>query len=369
VIRPFTMRGRCVPALFAVVLGVVGTCVVPIPVQGKGAAPSCTPGVWVQDTANVLPAMGNGRLAAVSVASRTLAWAVGDYFNNSASGSLIEKWAGGTTWSVVGNGGVDVSLSDVTSFGTSFAVAVGDFLSPQPDANSRAVITQWNGSTWKRTVLPLPAKAIRAALYAVSGSSPSDVWAIGRYDQNGSHALLEHYNGSTWTRVSMPADALPTANPVDIVDFAPNDVWADGSGDNLTNRLWHYDGKSWSLAATPPGAGAITGSSGDDLWMIGYTSADVLEHWNGLTWAQVGSPFSNGGLGDIAEGAQGTSSLWAVGDTGNPVQIYIGENGTQVSAPVLDGYLDGIGTGDGLAFAVGYPSSFSGQPIVLASCD
>ena len=41
-----------------------------------------------------------------------------------------------------------------------------------------------------------------------------------------------------------------------------------------------------------------------------------------------------------------------------------------MSAPALTGSLDGIGTGSGLAFAVGNSTDTStGMPIVLASCD
>ena len=47
--------------------------------------------------------------------------------------------------------------------------------------------------------------------------------------------------------------------------------------------------------------------------------------------------------------------------------VYIEENGVQVHTPKVNGFLQGLGVGFGLAFAVGYPNS--GQPIVLASCD
>src|SRR5580693_9657484 len=68
------------------------------------AAFVCTPGTWVHQPAPVLPSQGGGDLDAAAVATPTLAWAVGWYQNSKGYGSLIEKWIGGTSWSVVGTG-------------------------------------------------------------------------------------------------------------------------------------------------------------------------------------------------------------------------------------------------------------------------
>jgi hypothetical protein len=329
----------------------------------------CTPGVWNQESANVLPAMQNGYLLGASVASPTLAWGVGYYFTGTSYGSLIEKWTGGTTWSVVGSGAPGAQLSAVASFGASDAVAVGNALVSN---NNRALVSRWNGSSWSRTVLPLPAKATNAYLSQVSGSSATDVWASGSYViGRENHMLLEHFNGSIWTRPVLPASDQTLAVVNGILDIAPNDVWATGFADiGLTTRMWHYNGTVWTLqSASPPAAGPLTGSADNDRWITG---SSVMEHWNGTQWVQVGTVNVNTQLLDAAEGAHGASSLWSVGwtyVTSVGAQIYIAKNGVQVHTPSLSGFLNGIGTGFGLAFAVGYPSASNPQPVVLESCD
>jgi hypothetical protein len=335
--------------------------------SGSSTAPaSCTAGTWTKEPANVLPAMDNGYLFAASVASPTLAWAVGYYFTGTSFGSLIEKWKG-TGWTVVGTGDPNAQLNAVASFGSSHAVAVGD-IDEDNDTVATALVTQWNGSTWSRTILPLPAKATSAVLDLVSGSSASDIWAAGEYIiGRAEHVLLEHYNGSKWTKVSLPASAQSLGQATGLLDLAPNDVWASGVTQSLVNRLWHFNGATWSLQSpAPPTFGTMTGSSDTDLWLTGF---DSVQHWNGSQWIRI---FNNADvdLYQSAEGAHGSSSLWTVGWTGfDPPETYIAKNGKRVKTPDVPGFLQGIGTGFGLAFAVGYPDSGSLQPLVLASCD
>jgi hypothetical protein len=328
--------------------------------------PPCTVGTWSQESAKVLPAMQNGYLFAVSVASAHQAWAVGYYFTGTSFGSLIEQWQG-TGWSVVGTGAPNAQLDAVATFGTSHAVAVGNIYENNATVD-HALISQWNGTTWSRTVLPLPVKAVSASLDLVSGSSASDIWAAGEYMiGKAQHVLLEHYNGSTWTKVSLPANAQPLGEPAGLLDLAPNDVWAVGTTAGSVSRMWHDNGAAWSLQSpAPPTEGTLTGSSDTDLWLTGF---DSVEHWNGHAWNQI---FNNGefNLYQSAEGAKGATSLWTVGWTGdNPPETYIAENGVKVKTPTVPGFLQGIGTGFGLAFAVGYPNRTPAQPIVLASCD
>jgi hypothetical protein len=201
-------------------LAVIGAGVSASPAQAETA--SCTPGVWTQQPANVLPAMGTGTLYADTIASPTLAWAVGDYFNSStqAYGDVIERWTGGSSWSVVGTGDPNVNLYDVTSFGPSsaFAVGVGGANGDLP------LVTEWNGSNWHRTLLPRVHNY--DTLYTVSGSSSTNVWAAGDYFiDNVNYILLEHFNGTRWAQVSIPASLDPVADAVGVVALSPTDVW------------------------------------------------------------------------------------------------------------------------------------------------
>jgi hypothetical protein len=327
----------------------------------------------VQDSVHVLPAQVSGILYAAAVATPSLAWAVGTYENSTTSGSLIEKWTGGSTWSVVGTGAKNVALYDVAAFGANSAFAVGTFASGGVSGGYEPLVTHWNGATWTRTVLASPPGNTEATLFSVSGSSASDVWAVGFYELHGQHLLVEHWNGSAWTRITNPAGSQGRGQPTDVVAVGTGDMWMDGFTPSDVNRLWHYTG-TWTLEPAPPASGAMTGSSDTNLWMIGQLSSSgtPLEHYNGSTWSAVDNTSDTAvGLVDIALGAT-SSTVWTVGSriSGGPLQIYIAENGVKATVPAVTGALNGIGTGSGLAFAVGNTADTStAQPIVMASCD
>jgi hypothetical protein len=343
-----------------------------LPIAGANV---CTPGTWVQDTVATAPSEQTGVLHAAAVASPTLAWAVGFYETGSTLESLIEKWTGGTSWSIVGSGGLNVDLVDVAALGPSSAFAVGNISTDT--SNAQAVIERWNGTSWARTVLPRPTGATAAYLNVVTGSSSTDVWAVGEYLRNGAHPLLEHWDGSTWTSVSLPSSVKPNAEPVGAVSVGTNDLWIDAFPDSLSGaRLWHYTG-SWSIGPMPPSEDTMTGSSDHNLWMIGPYSSSTgtpLEHFDGSTWTAVDrTTNTNIALDDIALGAS-PSTVWTAGWSGitsSAMGTYIARNGAQVTAPHVNGSLEGIGTGSGLAFAVGSRNIGSGlgRPIVLAGCD
>jgi hypothetical protein len=338
-----------------------------------GTATVCTPGVWTQEPANVLPAMVSGGLNDVTVVSPTLAWAVGTYVHGSAYGSLIEKWTGGSSWSVVGNGGPGVELEAVTSFGASDAWAVGQIASK---GITLPLVTHWNGSTWTHTTLPKVGRTDQ--LGAVSGSSASDIWAIGAYRVGATgHVLLEHYNGTAWSVVSIPASQGALALGFGILDLGPDQVYASGQADTGPAQLWEWTGATWHLLPTPAGEGPLAGSSASDLWTPDYLGGPDLEHFNGTTWKQVGPSNTNVDLYDLAEGSSGAASLWSVGfvdnKTTNALTTYIAENGIRVtsSVPRTLGGLSGVGTGSGLVFAVGGSTPTTGhpEPLVYESCD
>jgi hypothetical protein len=361
-------------------VGLVGAAVsvAAAPVDASSVAPAssafvCTPGTWVHQPANTLPSQGGGILYAAAVATPTLAWTVGFYENSKGVyGSLIEKWTGGTSWSVVGTGGKSVILYDVAAFGANSAFAVGNIM-----ANSlqQPLVTHWNGSTWTRTVFPLPSGTRAGGFVAVSGSSSSDVYAVGDYLLNGVHLLVEHWNGSTWTQVTVPKSAKPNAEVSDVVSVGPGDIWMDGFAASYVSRFWHDDGGTWTLEATPPGDESLAGTSDTNIWMVGvYSSSGTpLLHFNGSSWSSVDNN-GNGNLGvnDLAMGAS-PATVWSVGYTGEnggSMDVSIAKNGVAQTVPTLTGALNGIGTGSGLAFAVGNSTGDNtGVPVVLASCD
>lgn len=109
-------------------------------------------------------------------------------------------------------------------------------------------------------------------LSGVWGSSPSDIWAIGR--QRGT---LLHYDGRTWTQATGPA-LNGNLSLYAIWGSGPQDIWAVGS----KGALLHFNGE-WERVSSVTDADllAIGGSSGSDILAAGR---EVLLHFNGRGW-------------------------------------------------------------------------------------
>jgi hypothetical protein len=118
-------------------------------------------------------------------------------------------------------------------------------------------------------------------LYAVWGSGPGDVWAVGN------EGTLRHWtSGATrWEIVPSPT----TENLRAVWGSGPNDVWAVGE----LATIVHYDGTSWTLATsalplgTKPDLGGVWGSGPDDVWAVGK---GVALHFTGKKPAAAGNP-------------------------------------------------------------------------------
>jgi hypothetical protein len=363
------VAGVCTLGLIGAAVSVAAAPVAASPAVPRVTATLCTLGKWVHQPANVLTSQGGGILYGAAVATPTLAWAVGEYRKGSAFGSLIEKWTGGTSWSVVGTGGNNAQLYKVVAFGANSAFAVGSLTR---GGTTEPLVARWNGSTWTRTIFSVPSGTFET----VTGTSASDVWAVGwSYPGGVGLVLIEHWNGSAWTAVTMPTAAGPNAELDGSVEVAPGDIWIDGFSDTNVNRFWHYDGGTWTVEPTPPSDALLAGNSNTSIWMPGViTSSGVpLEHFTGSSWSPVDYDHNDNAVAlNIALGAT-ASTVWEVGYTGTAptsTNVYIAKSGVGATEPALAGSLWGVGTGSGLVFTVGGTKWLgTGEPIVLASCD
>jgi hypothetical protein len=340
--------------------------------QSVGAA-TCTAGTWMQLPANVTSAMVNGRLIDATIVSSTDAWAVGTHYTNgSGFGSLWEHWTGGSGMRIVTSGGNNVVLRGVTNFGADDVWAVG-FV--QKAATTRAVISRWNGSTIVRSTVPT--KGVQSYLIAISGSSASDIWAMGEFSTRGGadHVLLVHYNGTSWALMTAPTGAVLGDG---ILDLSPSNVYLLAEG-TTNSDLYHFNGHTWSVSQADvpvggPFADGLSGSSGTDLYAVDATGGSVVDHWNGSAWSHVGTPNGQTLNNGVAEGPVGT--IWSAGDvtsTGS-TQVYVAANGFRQMHPsgimTQDGSMDAIASGFGVVIAVGaqYGAASPSEPIVLMSC-
>jgi hypothetical protein len=139
-----------------------------------------------------------------------------------------------------------------------------------------ATTCRFGTAGWSIVPSPQPSPGVAFALQDVSGTSPSDVWAVGyRAMEDGEHVsfapLIEHWDGRQWSLImNVPGQSLYGVKAI-----APNDAWAVGT-DGARQIILHWDGSSWSQVPTPsPGGGRlleIDASGPADLWAAGWFS-------------------------------------------------------------------------------------------------
>jgi hypothetical protein len=297
------------------------------PVAGADA-PSPTLGSWQAVPAPDLSTHDNN-LAAVSAASGSDAWAVGNYYTQSNPNvfrNLAEHWDG-TRWTAIAPpnvGDQENTLFSVSALPDGHAWAVGYYA--DQTFRIRTLAEYWDGSSW--TVVPTvnPQRA-RDVFFSVKALSADDVWAVGGQEDtpNGRfHTLIEHFNGTQWTVVPSP-DPGPNGNELFGVGAAgPSDVWAVGQ----------QQGKH-------------------------FPSLALLERWNGSAWTVATSPQSSWMSYDPYAVTAFGGQLLAAGDKENDATpqttLSFGPNGVIPSANVGTGENDfyGVDAAGGNAWAVG----------------
>ena len=134
------------------------------------------------------------------------------------------------------NPGTSNRIGGLTAFPTNDVWAVGDASSSSySGCHGRTLTARFTGSVFAEIFETPAATPICATVNSVSGSSTSDIWAVGSANsQRDPH--LRHYNGSTWTASSgatlppPPAGArsLRTTGLNAVADLSPTNVWAVG---------------------------------------------------------------------------------------------------------------------------------------------
>ena len=190
------------------------------------------------------------------------------------------------------------------------------------------LIEHWNSQAWTVTQAPAPAGC--SELSAVTAISPTSLWAVGSsVTTTGAtltwHPLAEHYDGVSWSPVVLPT---PNENAksglVAVSGSSDTDVWAVGSiGHTLTE---HYNGTAWkvvpSLHATGSELAGVATISPSNAWAVGATGTgtgkthSLIEHWDGSTWQRVPAPDPAGPSDELLSiAAWSARNIWAVGDS------------------------------------------------------
>jgi len=312
-------------------------------------------------------------------------------FTVAAAGSALILGAGSALaasgWTVVTAPptGQNATLEGVATVSDSDAWAVG-FHSGAAFTNigAKVLIDNWNGTAWSLVATPTT-PGNTALLNAVSASSATDAWAVGRSQNNKSilGGLALHWNGTAWSVSSSFSGALG-AYAVGVADISPTDAYAIGNNSTIPRgHLAQWNGTTWSSVTVPlpPNAptnttlNAISADGPNDVWAVGTYLDSVNEqfetfsiHFNGTAWSVVPMPMSPSGTSfDFnAIKANSATDVWAVGESGtvdanNDTTFIEHFNGTAWSvvpspSPGATAVLDGVTTSNAAndVWAVGF---------------
>src|SRR3954454_18833012 len=302
-----------------------------VPSPNPGTVPSCTN----NNTGNFINAVSG-------VASNDV-WAVGFSFTCFGPLKPMALHWDGTQWTVVPTPKLisvdNAALNGVLAFASNNVYAVG--YHPASNGAVRTLIEPWDGTAWKVVQSP-NANNTGNFLWALSATSPTDIWAVGdRVAPNVPvKTLVEHFDGTNWS-------VVPSPNPVNTGDLSaniltsvqaisPTDVtavgWIRDSGtQRVLTLIEHWDGTRWKVVPSPnqgQNAGdlnvlnGVTGVSATDLYAAGYFEnastggqhRTMVAHFDGTSWKIVPSPAPA-----LAQQLHGifalprTTDVWSVG--------------------------------------------------------
>ncbi|HXJ91297.1 MAG TPA: hypothetical protein VMT20_00265 [Terriglobia bacterium] len=231
------------------------------------------------------PSGETSTLVAVAAAGTNDVWAVGNYqvFAQYQWNTLVEHWDG-ARWSIVSSpnvGGADKNfLTAVAAVSSSDIWAVGY---TETDITDVPLIEHYDGQSWSIVPSVYPAPSEFNELYGVTALSADDVWAVGYENENSEGqyggALTEHWDGKSWSLVEAPVLGVAT-NLYAITGLSSSNVWAVGYvwriGIQAQPVAEHWDGTSWTAVGVPnPGEAAQlfgAANANGSVWAVGVYS-------------------------------------------------------------------------------------------------
>ncbi|MFF6980294.1 hypothetical protein ACFZAV_21870 [Streptomyces sp. NPDC008343] len=183
----------------------------------------------------------------------------------------------------------------------------------------------------------------------MGGISCSDFYV---YDRAADAPGRWHWNGSSW-EYARTGDSSYSNN---FRAFAENDVWDFTMSGEIAH---HYDGTAWRDIALPSSlnsVSAVTGSSGENLWIMGQSKADYRAYlafrWDGTAWRESPLPASWDRNRTYVAVAVSEQEMYAFGNTST--QGYLRWDGTSwhheqipIGIPAGANYAMGAAAADG----------------------
>lgn len=207
-------------------------------------------------------------------------------------GGTIQHWTGAPPWTDA-SPGPRIGLNAVWAANDKDIWTVGTSLT-----NTGAAL-HGDGKTWTA----VDPKSTRP-LYAVAGTSASDVWAVG------ANGTIVHYDGTAWATVASPT----TSNLYGVYALSANRAWAIG------DRVFlNWDGTRWASSSLSSAAYGLYGIDANNMWAAAYDPSfgyGLILKYNGSTWSTYKTYTSGSALYGIW--GNGTD-IWVVGSYG---QVY-----------------------------------------------
>ena len=302
--------------LLAGIGSVLAAAISVAPVAGAGVSPAAR--AWRIEPSPVPTGAFASQLGAVSCSGPGSCVAVGS--GSYPSGhqlahqlALIERLSDGT-WTIAANpavrGATASPLDGVSCPAADFCVAVGYARFAHPQAAFDALAETWNGTSWTRALVPMPAGASEPSLAAVSCPAAGVCVAVGNYidSKTGQYRpLAERLAGHTWSVVPAPDPHGASGNSeftgIDCAAPASCEAVGNVSYNDTLQSVFAYglSGSTWTRQrqvnpGPDPGNtdGAVSCSAASACTSVGsvfvVSQAALAEHWNGSTWVRQATP-------------------------------------------------------------------------------
>lgn len=228
--------------------------------------------------------------------------------------------------------------------------AVGFFF-PSAAVEMRSLAAQLSSGLWK--IIPTPNVDVPTPaenwLHGVSGTSPSDVWAVGfsRQFPFDERSVILRWDGAAWTLTAAPSlgkqDAL-----VGVSALSANNAWAVGGTVDYSSKqqsfILRWDGVAWNVVPGTGGPGStghflvgVAAVSSGSAWAVGSalvsgTYKGLIVRWHQNQWKfarHIGSELK-------AVSASASNNVWAVGHKPGPLVLrYNGSTWSPQPTPLL----------------------------------
>ena len=171
----------------------------------------------------------------------------------------------------------------------------------------------------------------RTLLRGISGSSATDVWAVGdsRVTDVLDRHLILHWDGHSWSETAAPQVNDAEHMLFNVSVLTPDLAWAAGlyaEGAGLASGyILRWDGTRWALDFNHPGWAIfdIRAIGPNDVWAVGINNDPLARpplalHWDGSSWTRIDPPVVGNRNQELdAVHASATDNVWAVGSYRN----------------------------------------------------